>query len=342
MSKETASSDHIRKFLKLVLFYLLFVLLNIVVNRLVGYFGLPLFIDNIGTLLAAILGGYLPGIMVGYVTNIVNATADPANAYYAVLSVLIAVSGTFLSRRGFFDKFSKMLLTIPVFAFIGGFLGSILTYLLYGFGMGEGISAPFAAALLERGTLSVFWAQMISDVTIDLVDKAITVTIVFALLKVIPEKFGSTLALTNWKQKPLTKEEIQMSKETNTKGMSLRAKIIGIIGVIMLFIAFVTTTISYVLYKSFAIEQYTYTGKNVACLVASTIDADRVNEYLADAEAIQASVESGDSSGENGLAAGGSADGAAAGGSVDRTSADGSTGRETVMPGSLAETFLEP
>lgn len=287
MSTEATAANRSKNFLNLFLCYALFVLINIAGNRVAGYLGVPLFIDNIGTLLAAIAGGYLPGIMVGYVTNLVNSTADSANAYYAGISVLIAVTGTFFGKRGYFEKFYKALLTIPVFAFIGGFIGSILTYLLYGFGMGEGISAPFAAALLERGTLSVFWAQMISDVVIDLVDKAVVVIIVFVLLKLLPRKLTAAMELTDWRQKPLSKEEIRMSKEGGMKGLSLRAKIIGIIGVIMLFIVFVTTAISYILYKNFAIEQYTYTGKNVACLVASTIRADQVNDYLDNADEIR-------------------------------------------------------
>ena len=47
------------------------------------------------------------------------------------------------------------MLTVPIFAFIGGVIGSVLTYLMYGFGIGEGISAPFARELLESGRLSV-------------------------------------------------------------------------------------------------------------------------------------------------------------------------------------------
>ena len=291
MSKDSVASSAWQRCMKYVLCYALFVVFNIAGNRLAGVLGIPLFLDNVGTLLAASLGGYLPGIIVGYVTNLVNATADPTNAYYAVLSVLIAVAGTFFAKRGYFEKLWKVCITIPVFAFIGGFIGSILTYLLYGYGMGEGISAPFAAALLERGTLSVFWAQMISDVAIDLVDKAVVVLVTFGLLKILPEKITSALELTNWRQKPLTKGEIAKSRENDTRGMSLRTKIIFIIGVIMVFIAFVTTAISYVLYKAAAIEQYTFTGKNVACLVASNIDADRVDDYLVEGESVEGYLE---------------------------------------------------
>ena len=92
------------------------VFINIFFNRLMGLLHIPLFMDNIGTLLAAGLGGYLPGIITGYMTNVVNMTADIENVYYASLSVLIAVAGSFFYKRGYFDKFGKALLTVPAFA----------------------------------------------------------------------------------------------------------------------------------------------------------------------------------------------------------------------------------
>ena len=155
------------------------VVINFVLPRTASYFHIPLYLDNVGTLLAAVLGGYLPGIFVGYLNNIINMQGNPGNAYYVVLSTMIAAMGSYLGMKGYFKKFTKALITIPVFAFIGGVLGSILTFLLYGYGMGEGISAPFARALLDNGTLNVFWAQMVSDIVIDLIDKAITVILVF-------------------------------------------------------------------------------------------------------------------------------------------------------------------
>ena len=260
--------------------YVVLVFINIALNRLVNRLGLPLYMDNVGTLLAAFLGGYLPGIFVGYATNIINATADPTNAYYAGISVLIAVSGAFLARRGALEKLWKALLTIPVFAFIGGFLGSILTYLMYGFGMGEGVSAPFAAKLLEKGTLSVFWAQMISDVSIDLVDKAITVIIVFIIIKLLPKKYLNFMEMTNWRQKPFGEKETKASIKNATKGLRLRYKLSIFIGTVMTILVFVTAAISYILYQRFAIEQFTHTGNSVACFAASEIDGDKVEGYL--------------------------------------------------------------
>ncbi|MCR4762587.1 MAG: HD domain-containing protein [Lachnospiraceae bacterium] len=256
------------------------VAINFILPRSAGALGLPLYLDNVGTLAAAVLGGYLPGIAVGYLNNIINMRGNPGNAYYVVLSTMIAASGTWLGRKGVFDRFGKALLTIPLFAFIGGVLGSILTFLLYGFGMGEGISSSFARSLLESGKLNVFWAQMTSDVLIDLVDKAITVVLVFVILKLVPERIKPSLWLTGWRQAPLSADALNAARKSITRSFSLRGKIIAIISAIMVFVAVVTTLISYLLFQTFAMRQYTYSCTSTAKLTAAELDPDRVDEYL--------------------------------------------------------------
>ncbi|MCR5590153.1 MAG: HD domain-containing protein [Lachnospiraceae bacterium] len=263
-----------------IVFFACTAAINFVLPRLAGHFGIPLYLDNVGTLLAAVLGGYLPGILVGYLNNIINMRGNPGNAYYVVLSTMIAACGTYFGRKGYFKKFAKALLTIPVFAFIGGVLGSILTYLLYGYGMGEGISAPFARTLLEKGTLSVFWAQMTSDIAIDLIDKAITVILVFIILKLIPEKVKPGLWVTEWRQKPLSVDAMRAARKSVTRSFSLRSKIITIISLIMVCVAVVTTVISYILYQNFAMRQYTYSCTSAAKLSSDLIDPEMIEDYL--------------------------------------------------------------
>ena len=280
MDESSSRKVNVKKVIKLVLFYILFILINMGLNRLCGLLHIPLFLDNVGTLLAAIWGGFLPGIIVGYLTNIINASASPETAFYSVISVLIALCAYFFASKGFFKKFWKALFTIPAFAFCGGFIGSILTYLIYGFGMGEGISAPFALKLLESGKVNVFFAQLISDVSIDIIDKAIVVIIVYIIIKIVPKKFVDSLEMTSWLQRPLEKEEIKETGKIEVPKIKLRTKIVVIIGAIMIMVALATSAISFILYHKFAVDQYTYTAKNVASLVASTIDADRVNDYL--------------------------------------------------------------
>ncbi len=279
---ENKSEDITRR--KYLVFQLLFfsgaVIINFILPRTAGHFNLPLYLDNVGTLVASVLGGYLPGILVGYLNNIINMRGNPGNAYYVVLSTMIAAMGAWFGNRGWFDKFTRSLLTIPVFAFIGGALGSILTYLLYGYGMGEGISAPFARTLLNNGTLNIFWAQMISDVAIDLVDKTITVVLAFAIIRLIPDRLKPELIVTGWRQAPLTKEDLNDARKNDTRSFSLRGKLVAIISVIMVCVAVVTSVISYILYNNFAITQYTNSCTSAAKLAAGSLDPEKIDEYL--------------------------------------------------------------
>ena len=120
------------------------ILINVIGARLSLFFRLPLFLDSIGTVLAAALGGYMPGIAVGFLTNVLNGLSDFTTAYYSSINVLIAICSAYLAGRGAFRRVPRLLPAALVLALIGGGLGSILTWFLYGGGIGEGISAPIA------------------------------------------------------------------------------------------------------------------------------------------------------------------------------------------------------
>ena len=258
--KRKVLSDRRKRILRLTLSYIIFIFINIVLNRLVKSAGLPLYLDNVGTLLGAVLGGYLPGIFIGYATNIINATADISNMYYAGISVLVAVAATFLAKRGFFDKVWKVIFVIPVLAIIGGVIGSILTILIFG---------------TDRTVID----QILYDFKYDLLDKAITVIVAFIIIKIAPKRLSS-LELTDWQQAPLTKNQIKKSHEAKTNGWPLRIKVGILICVVMIAGAAVTTVISFHLYREFSIQQYKTIGKNSAELVAKSLDGDKINEYL--------------------------------------------------------------
>ena len=101
---------------KAIMIFLLCIIcvgINIGGSKLAGLLNMPVFLDSAGTILAATVGGYVPGILVGYITNILNNFADSTSIYYGVLSVLIAVAATLRSRHGTFRSLPRALLAIP-------------------------------------------------------------------------------------------------------------------------------------------------------------------------------------------------------------------------------------
>lgn len=161
-------------------------LINIIPAKLALYFELPIFADSIGTILAAMVGGTLPAVIVGFFSNAFNGISDITTLYYGIISILIGVTATIFQQRGFFRNAFKVCIAIFVFALLGGGLGSILTYFLYGYDFGEGISSPFSVAIYHNLGFSKFFSQLTADFIIDIIDKAIVVAIAIIAHRKLP------------------------------------------------------------------------------------------------------------------------------------------------------------
>ncbi|MBR1822550.1 MAG: HD domain-containing protein [Clostridia bacterium] len=257
-------------------------LINFLGVRLALTLELPIFLDIIGTSLAAALGGYIPGIIVGFFTNLINGISDYTTAYYGSLNVLIAIASAHYARKGYFSfkKPLRLAQIIAVFALIGGGLGSVLTWLLYGFSFGEGISAPLAHRIYNAGRLDLFWSQFAADMLIDVADKIITVLIVTLVLRVMSESLRRRFYFTGWQQAPLSAKNQAAADHMNAKGMSLRLKIILLVAVAMIIIATVVTGISFIHFRTAAIDEQIGLAQGVVSVVAEAIDGDRVDEYI--------------------------------------------------------------
>ena len=259
-------------------------LINFLGVRIALALNLPLFLDIIGTTLASALGGYIPGIIVGFLTNLINGIGDYTTAYYGCLSVLLAVSAAFFAQKGYFEKLSRVPLIILVFSLIGGGLGSVLTWSLYGFDFGTGISAPLAHRIYDAGTMDLFWSQFTADMLIDLLDKTVTVALVALALRLLPEAFRQRCYVSGWQQTPLSKISRMVANKKLARKTSLRAKIILLVAASMCVIALAMTGISYVNFRDAALEEQTAAASGAAKIAQSYIDGDRVNAYLEQGE----------------------------------------------------------
>ena len=117
-------------------------------------------------------------------------------------------------------------LAILIFALIGGALGSVMTWFLYGMGFGEGVTAPLAHRLYEAGFAGVFLSQLTADFLLDLLDKAIVVVLAALIMRMIPEEKSRHMRFILWRQKPLSREEQNRARHMPTRSGSIRTRII--------------------------------------------------------------------------------------------------------------------
>ena len=163
-------------------------LINIILSKIALFFDLPVYFDCVGTIIAAMIGGNLPAVIVGFFSNVINGFSDITTLYYGIISVLIGVAAALFQRNGFFKTPAKTAVTIIVFSLLGGGLGSVLTYFLFGYDFGEGISAPFALAIYNNLGFSKFFSQLTADIILDVFDKTLVVAAAVGLHRVVPQQ----------------------------------------------------------------------------------------------------------------------------------------------------------
>ena len=254
-------------------------LINVLAAKLPWLLGVPLYLDNIGSALVAALGGYIPGIIVGFFTNFINGIGNIDTFYYSGLTILIAISSAFFARRGDYDRPKRLPLIILVFTLIGGALGSLITWTIYGFSFGDTVSAPLAYAFYENGGMNRFLAQFSADMLVDLADKTITVLAVYLVLKLLPAGLRQKLELKGWKQSPRPLRERMTNTGTEYRH-SLRMRVVLLMISATLVMGIAVTTISCVNFRKSSIEEQKHLAQGVADVIREHIDPERVDEYL--------------------------------------------------------------
>ncbi len=252
------------------------VALNILLNTAITKLDLPLYLDTVGTVVAAISGGYLPGVVVGFTTNLIKAINAPESLYYGVLSVLIALFATFLSARGWHKKIRGMIGMVLVFSFLGGVVGALVPWFREDFSFESGS----VGALLYESGFGTAGALFISKLLLDLTDKIVTMILAVTIVRLIPDRLRKHFRFRLFMQNPSAWEQGSRRKIADLRSISLRMKFLLVLIFSLTTVSLVCTVIGAGIFRKTIIEEHKQVAASVADLAAELIDGDRVNEYL--------------------------------------------------------------
>lgn len=264
------------------------VALNISLGLGVSATGLPLYLDTVGSVVVAVLGGYLPGVVVGFVTNIIKSFSDPSSLYYGVLNVMIAYAAAWMARRGWLKKPLGVVGMILVFTLIGGGLGSIIPWFMEGLSFD---SESLSGVLYETGYFNLATSHLASSILMDLPDKTLTVILTLIIIYLVPDKLNDHFSFRWWLQAPDAESENAILDKHPVRVMSLQNKILLVLGVSLTTIAVVATATSLAIYRKTMINDHMRIATGTAEIAASVLEGDRIEEYLRLGEAAEGYAE---------------------------------------------------
>ena len=239
---------------------------NLVGSLVTKVLDLPIYLDTVGTIFIAALGGYIPGISVGFFTNLTKAFVDSEQMYYSSISIAIAIFTTFLSRRGYFLSLPKALLMIPSLILLAG----ISDFLIENFLKSSSILDP----------IKNFHMNLADNFPNELLDKSIAVLSTFYLLQHTPQHVKKAFRTIGQKQAPLTDEMKRVISQNSYMRSSLRTKMLVLLMVSSLLLSFSVSLISYLLFRETIIEDRIKMVDSIDTVILNEIDPKRVDDYL--------------------------------------------------------------
>lgn len=250
---------------KIFLICLAGIIVNLVGSVIAKVFDLPVYLDTIGTIFIAAMGGYVPGVMVGFFTNLIKACYQPSQMYFASVGVLIAILTTFFSRKVLFENVNRSFVLIPLLTFATGACDLVIESLL---------------SATNFMNTSAFGLKFSANFLFEFLDKGLSVSIALAALNKVPPEVKRAFLLFGQKQAPLSEEMKRVIHDQKYLSSSLRTKMLLILTVSSLFLSISIALISYLLFKDSAIDEKTKIVDGMVTVALNEINPYRIDDFL--------------------------------------------------------------
>ena len=238
---------------------------NLLGSFVAKFFALPIYLDTVGTIFVAMMSGYVPGVIVGFATNLLNSLVDESEMYYCSISIVVALYVTFLARRGHFRNFFRTLMTIPPLAFVTAILVELIERFLLRAGV-ENFSA------IELHFATIFLRE--------LVDKGLIILAMFLVVKFVPPNVKKVFSLWGQRQAPLSADVKSAVYARKCPISSLRTKVLLIFTVGAVFIAASIASISHRIFEQAAFSAQINIADTLTTVVANEIEPARVEDFI--------------------------------------------------------------
>ena len=165
--------------------------LGIGINAIGGFIAntlkLPLFLDNIGTMLLGILAGPWAAALTGALANVVQALlGNPVQLAFMPVPVAIGLVTGFLARRGWFDNVKKVFVPAIVLTLVATIIATPIVVVVFG-GVTSSGTSLITATLVASGR-DLIESAATAQILVEFVDKGGSAFVAYFIAKAVPTR----------------------------------------------------------------------------------------------------------------------------------------------------------
>lgn len=152
---------------------------------------LPVWLGSLGTFLASMLAGPIPGAISGFINNVIyGLTLSPVSTVYALTSIGIGIAVGVLHAKGGFLSARKIFVSALIIALVSSVISTPLNVIFWGGQTGVAWGDSLFAVLVANH-VPVFIASFVDEFVLDILDKVVVAYVACLIYKQIPKKMIS-------------------------------------------------------------------------------------------------------------------------------------------------------
>lgn len=175
--------------------------INYIGKLFAGLLKLPLWLDAIGTVLAAMLAGPVVGAICGAINNIIyGLTMDPISFIYALTSIGIGLAVGIMAHRGMIRGVVGAVVVGLVAAVVSTVISTPINIGFWG-GQTGNVWGDLVYAWFIAHHFPVWMASLVDEFVVDVPDKIATVIVAYGIFKGLPQKLTIQFSQDNQTEK---------------------------------------------------------------------------------------------------------------------------------------------
>ena len=152
---------------------------------------LPVWLGSLGTYLASMLAGPIPGAISGFINNVISGlTLSHVSTVYALTSIGIGIAVGVLHAKGGFSSARKIFVSALIIALVSSVISTPLNVIFWGGQTGIAWGDSLFAVLVANH-VPVFIASFVDEFVLDILDKVVVAYVACLIYKQIPKKMIS-------------------------------------------------------------------------------------------------------------------------------------------------------